>query len=471
MINTCGATGHSLFVMMVQASETYSVVTDSTGALDYSDGNGHGTHCAGTIGGSTYGVAKEVKLVAAKVLSDSGSGSTSGIISAINWVMGQCPNGVSSGRRCIISMSLGGGKSNSFNSAVKSAVVNGNVVVVVAAGNDNADASLTSPASEPTAITVGSITSTGAPSSFSNFGSLVDIYAPGSSILSSYIGSNTRTATLSGTSMATPHVAGAVAVILTSFPSIPASLVVNKLFEYAKPNAVTKGDCTQASLRVPALASDCFTPVSYSLTGATNAVCGGTTPPPTPSPAPAPTPLPTTPPPTPAPDTPTPAPGPTPAPTPRQKGGGKPSPGPTPAPAPTPPSTGVCSSCIGVSDACDQFCCDTYSGQQVYSSKATSRQCWCSSCPNQLQRDLNTVVATKEVDPDLAHDLPTEVDVMQISLIVVSSVLGLLVIVLSIIILMLRKNLAALRHLVSAQQVAEKEQFSSGFVFMTGDNT
>jgi oryzin len=165
------------------------------------DENGHGTHCSGTIAGSTYGVAKKANLVAVKVLDKDGSGSNSGVISGIQWV------GNNAAARSVLSMSLGGSYSSAVNSAVKS-TVNKGVTVVVAAGNSDDDASNYSPASESTAITVGAIDADDNRASFSNYGSLVDVFGPGVNILSSWIGSTTATNIISGTSMATPHIAG-----------------------------------------------------------------------------------------------------------------------------------------------------------------------------------------------------------------------------------------------------------------------
>lgn len=141
-------------------------------------------------------------MCAVKVLSNAGSGSNSGVISGINHVISDCAKRI--GRRCVINMSLGGGKSTALNDAVRAAVNNG-IVAVVAAGNDNADACSYSPASESTAVTVGSTTNTDAESSFSNHGSCVDVFAPGSNIKSAWITSNTATNTISGTSMASPR--------------------------------------------------------------------------------------------------------------------------------------------------------------------------------------------------------------------------------------------------------------------------
>ncbi|KAK3369878.1 alkaline protease-like protein [Podospora didyma] len=187
------------------------------------DGNGHGTHVAGTIGGSTYGVAKLTKLYAVKVLDSSGSGTTSGVVAGINFVASDaqtrnCPNGT------VANMSLGGSFSTSINSAA-SALISSGVFLAVAAGNSNANAANYSPASVATACTVGATDINDAKASFSNYGAGVDIWAPGVNILSSWIGSNSATNTISGTSMASPHIAGLGAYLLTLFgPKSPTAL-------------------------------------------------------------------------------------------------------------------------------------------------------------------------------------------------------------------------------------------------------
>ena len=159
----------------------------------------YSTHVASTTCGHTYGVSENCDLCAVKVLTTSGSGSLAGVIAGVEHVVGNC-----GGARCVVNMSLGGGKSAAVNAAVAAAFDKG-VTVVVAAGNDNADACNYSPASEPKAITVGSTTDTDDRSSFSNKGSCVDVYAPGSSIKAAWIGSNIATNTISGTSMASPR--------------------------------------------------------------------------------------------------------------------------------------------------------------------------------------------------------------------------------------------------------------------------
>jgi subtilisin family serine protease len=193
-----------------------SAVFDALGG-NGQDCNGHGTHVAGTIGGSTYGVAKNALLRAVRVLDCNGSGATSGVIAGVNWV---ATNHISPS---VANMSLGGGASSSLDSAVASAIASG-VTFAIAAGNSNTDACTQSPARVGTAITVGSTTSSDARSSFSNFGTCVDIFAPGSSITSSWATSDTATNTISGTSMATPHVAGVAAVYISRFGGSPSTV-------------------------------------------------------------------------------------------------------------------------------------------------------------------------------------------------------------------------------------------------------
>ncbi|HVT45056.1 MAG TPA: S8 family peptidase [Thermoanaerobaculia bacterium] len=184
----------------------YTAINDGRGT---SDCNGHGTHVAGTVGGSTYGVAKSVTLVAVRVLDCNGSGTNSGVIAGVDWVT----SNHAAGEKAVANMSLGGGASSALDTAVNNSINDG-VTYAVASGNSNADACNSSPARVPAAITVNSSTSSDARSSFSNWGSCTDLFAPGSSITSAWYSSDTATNTISGTSMATPHVAGVAALYL-----------------------------------------------------------------------------------------------------------------------------------------------------------------------------------------------------------------------------------------------------------------
>jgi subtilisin family serine protease len=196
------------------------------------DCNGHGTHVSGTVGGSTYGVAKSALLRGVRVLDCNGSGSTSGVIAGVNWVTQNHIN------PAVANMSLGGGASSALDSAVNS-LSNSGVPIAVAAGNSNADACGSSPARAANAITTGSTTTTDARSSFSNFGTCLDIFAPGSGILSAWFSSDTATATLSGTSMASPHVAGVAALYKQANPSASSTTVRNAIVNNATTNVVT----------------------------------------------------------------------------------------------------------------------------------------------------------------------------------------------------------------------------------------
>ena len=196
------------------------------------DCNGHGTHVAGTIGGSTYGVAKEVKLHPVRVLGCNGSGANSGVIAGMDWV---AENHV---KPAVANMSLGGSADQATDDAVNR-LYNAGVTVVVAAGNNSGNACSYSPARAANAITVGSTTNTDARSSFSNFGSCLDIYAPGSNILSAWYTNSTATNTISGTSMASPHVAGVAALYLASNPNATPAQVRNALVDNATSGKVT----------------------------------------------------------------------------------------------------------------------------------------------------------------------------------------------------------------------------------------
>ncbi|HSE30304.1 MAG TPA: S8 family peptidase [Pyrinomonadaceae bacterium] len=196
------------------------------------DCNGHGTHVAGTIGGSTYGVAKSSLLRGVRVLNCSGSGSNSGVIAGVDWVR------VNRINPAVANMSLGGGISSALDTAVNN-LANSGVPIAVAAGNSNANACNSSPARAANAITVGSTTTTDARSSFSNFGTCLDLFAPGSGILSAWFSSDTATATLSGTSMASPHVAGVAALYKQFSPGASSTTVRNAIVNNATTNVVT----------------------------------------------------------------------------------------------------------------------------------------------------------------------------------------------------------------------------------------
>jgi subtilisin family serine protease len=211
VIDTGLRVGHSEF------GGRASFGTDTVGdGQNGDDCNGHGTHVAGTIGGSTYGVAKGASIVGVRVLNCSGSGTWSGVIAGIDWVTADHDPG----ERAVANMSLGGGASSAVDQAVRNSVADG-VFYAVAAGNSAQDACRYSPARTAEAATVGSTTSSDNLSSFSNFGRCIDINAPGSSITSAWIGSNSATNTISGTSMATPHVAGAAALYLEDAAATP----------------------------------------------------------------------------------------------------------------------------------------------------------------------------------------------------------------------------------------------------------
>jgi len=209
----------------------YTAISDGRGTTDC---NGHGTHVAGTVGGITYGVAKSVTLVPVRVLNCSGSGTNSGVIAGMDWVV----SNHGAGQPAVANMSLGGAASTTTDAAVNRMISDG-VTVVVAAGNENQNACNVSPARVAAAITVGATTSSDARASYSNFGSCVDLFAPGSSITSAWYTSTTATNTISGTSMASPHVAGVAALYLQGSPSASPSTVKSAIINTSTTGVVS----------------------------------------------------------------------------------------------------------------------------------------------------------------------------------------------------------------------------------------
>lgn len=216
---------------------TWSVCNGNTNCAR--DANGHGTHCAGTVAGNKYGVAPQATLHSAKVLGDDGSGSFSWTTTALDWISS---NGISPR---VASMSLGGpGVVGSIKTSIDSAVSSG-VTVVVAAGNENMDACRVSPAYVPAAITVGSIDQFDRRSTFSNYGRCVNIWAPGSDIVSASHRSNSGSVSLSGTSMACPHVSGGAALLLQSSRGWNSVAVLNSMLnsgEWGSISGLRSGD-------------------------------------------------------------------------------------------------------------------------------------------------------------------------------------------------------------------------------------
>ena len=210
-----------------RASAVYDAVGDGRNGQDC---NGHGTHVAGTVGSSTYGVAKGAYLRAVRVLSCSGSGSNSGVIAGINWV---AQNHIAP---AVANLSLGGGASTAVDQAINALATSG-VFVAVAAGNEGQDACNVSPARAANATTVAASTRTDARATYSNYGGCVDLYAPGSSITSTWIGSSTNT--ISGTSMATPHVAGVAALYKATYGDAPFGTIRSWLTSNATANVIT----------------------------------------------------------------------------------------------------------------------------------------------------------------------------------------------------------------------------------------
>jgi len=244
IIDTGILTTHSQFGG--RAVSGYDFVDSDSNATDC---NGHGTHVAGTVGGSTYGVAKAVQLVGVRVLDCEGSGTTAGVISGINWVTS---NAI---KPAVANMSLGGGTSTTLDTAVSNSIAAG-ITYGIAGGNDSADACNYSPARVATAITVGATTSADARASYSNYGSCLDIFAPGSSITSAWYSSTTATNTISGTSMATPHVVGVAALVLQANPSYTPAQVASYLTSNAVSGKVTSPGTGSPNLLLQVVNSD-----------------------------------------------------------------------------------------------------------------------------------------------------------------------------------------------------------------------
>ena len=253
----------------------WTAVADGNGTTDC---NGHGTHVAGTVAGSTYGVAKGATLVPVRVLDCSGSGYNSDVVAGLDWI---AANHVA-GTPAVANLSLGGAASSTVDSAVQAVLADG-VTTVVAAGNSAVDACTGSPARVPGAVTVAASDATDKQASFSNFGSCVDLYAPGVGITSNYYTSTTATASMSGTSMAAPHTAGAAALLLSQNPALAPADVAAALAANATPGVVT-GATTGTPNRLLFTGADAVAPApapaptitSVSPTAKATAVVAGT---------------------------------------------------------------------------------------------------------------------------------------------------------------------------------------------------
>ena len=233
---TATGTGVTAYVIDTGINPTHpdfggraAVAFDATGG-DGIDCHGHGTHVAGTIGSTSYGVAKNVQLRGVRVLDCNGFGTTADVIEGVDWVTANSPG------PAVANMSLGGGKSAALNRAVAN-LSNSGVLVAVAAGNSAANACNSSPSSEPTAVTVAASSVSDASASFTNFGRCVDLYAPGVSITSTWLGNGTNT--ISGTSMATPHVAGVAALYKSTFGDAASATVTSFITSNATPGVLS----------------------------------------------------------------------------------------------------------------------------------------------------------------------------------------------------------------------------------------
>lgn len=244
----------------------FSAVNDGRGTTDC---NGHGTHVAGTIGGTVFGVAKQVTLHPVRVLGCNGSGTTSGVIQGVDWVANNHT------KPAVANMSIGGGLSTALDNAVRNAIAAG-VTFAVAAGNSNANACNASPARVSEALTVGATTNTDGRSSFSNFGTCVDLFAPGSGITSAWITNDSATNTISGTSMASPHVAGVAALVLQGQPNAGTATIAQAVVNSATPDrlsAVGTGSPNRLLYSLTGPASADLVPVAGFAFSCTGLIC------------------------------------------------------------------------------------------------------------------------------------------------------------------------------------------------------
>ena len=276
---------------------------DAMGEDTTADCNGHGTHVAGTAAGAVHGVAKQARLIPVRVLGCDGGGSVSGVVAGLDWVVARH----GAGEPAVANLSLGSSASNFFDDAVRRAVADG-ITVVVSAGNAGSDACTVSPARVTEAVTVGATDIGDAKPSWSNDGVCLDLFAPGASITSAGISGDTATARKSGTSMASPHVAGAAARILAASPAASPSEVAAALAAAASPVTVSGAVAGSPSLLLYIAAP------AVALEPTATPVPEATSPEPTPEPAPTVSPTPT--------PTPTPTPAPSPAPKKNKSSGG-----------------------------------------------------------------------------------------------------------------------------------------------------
>ena len=229
MIDTGVNSGHQEFTGRVELGPNFH---DSTATSE--DDNGHGTHCSGTIAGTVYGVAKAATVIGVKVLGRLGSGSLANVAAGVEWAADQHASVI--GARSVASMSLGGSASAVMDAAVEAAIAQG-LPVIAASGNSNADGCTFSPARVAT-LSVNAADNADRRASFSNFGTCTHIFAPGVDVTSAWIGSNNAVNTISGTSMACPHVSGAVAVLLGNQGVMTPAEVAAAILVNSTPNLI-----------------------------------------------------------------------------------------------------------------------------------------------------------------------------------------------------------------------------------------